>query len=336
MTARTRTALVTGVTGQDGVYLARALLADGFRVIGTASPGSASLPARRPYLEGVEVVEADVRDAAALTRLVDATAPEEVYNLAAFSSVGRSWQEPELTLAVNTDPVEALVAGSVVVAARTGRAPRLFQASSAEVRGGAADSPYARSKAVAEDVVRRAREDHGLHAVCGILYNHESPLRSPGFVTRKITRAAAAIGLGQQDTVTLGNLDVVRDWGFAGEYVDAMRRMLQTDDPVDVPLGTGVAHSLADLLGAAFAAAGVDDPEGRVLQDPSLVRPADTQRFVADPGPARSLLGWTASVTFEELVDHMVAVDTERLRTGVEEDVRYLSRLSRSMVHGEE
>lgn len=324
MTARAPTALVTGVTGQDGVYLARALVADGYRVVGTASPGSASLRSRRPYLDGVEVVELDVREAPAVTGLVEELAPGEVYNLAAFSSVGRSWQEPELTLAVNTKPVEALVAGAVSVGARTGRAPRLFQASSAEVRGGAADSPYARSKAAAEDVVRRAREEHGLHAVSGILYNHESPLRGTGFVTRKITRAAAAIGIGQQDAVTLGNLDVVRDWGFAGEYVDAMRRMLHTDDPVDVPLGTGVAHSLADLLAAAFAAAGIDDVEGRVLRDPALVRPADTRCFVADPGPARALLGWTASVTFAELVEHMVAVDVERLRTGVEEDVGYL------------
>jgi GDPmannose 4,6-dehydratase len=321
---RSGTALVTGVTGQDGVYLARALLADGFRVVGTALPGHSSLRDRRCYLDGVDVVEVDVRDTARVKRLVEETEPHEIYNLAAFSSVGRSWQQPEITHAVNTAPVAALVDGALALGARSGRAPRLFQASSAEVRGGAADSPYARSKAAAEDVVRRARDDHGLYAVCGILYNHESPLRGPDFVTRKITRAAAAIGLGRQDTVTLGNLDVERDWGFAGEYVDAMRRMLHTDDPVDVPVGTGVAHRLADLLALAFAAADVDDVEGRVVQDPALVRPADTQRFVADPSPARERLGWTASVTFEQLVGHMVAVDTERLRSGVDERPYYL------------
>jgi GDPmannose 4,6-dehydratase len=321
---RSGTALVTGVTGQDGVYLARALLADGFRVVGTALPGHASLRDRRGYLVGVDVVEVDVRDTARVKRLVEESEPHEIYNLAGFSSVGRSWQQPELTHAVNTAPVAAMVEGALALGARSGRAPRLFQASSAEVRGGAADSPYARSKAAAEDVVRRARGDHGLHAVCGILYNHESPLRGTEFVTRKITRAAAAIGLGRQDTVTLGNLDVERDWGFAGEYVEAMRRMLHTDDPVDVPVGTGIAHSLADLLALAFAAAGVDDVEGRVVQDPVLVRPADTQRFVADPSPAWERLGWAATVTFEQLVGHMVAVDTERLRSGVDEHPDYL------------
>lgn len=318
---RAGTAVVTGVTGQDGTYLARSLVADGHRVVGVAAPDAAAVG---PYLDGVEVVALDVRDGAALCRLVDETEPDEVYNLAAFSSVGRSWQEPELTHAVNTGPVVTLVDAAVRLRERTGRAPRIFQASSAEVRGGAADSPYARSKAEAEDVVRRAREELGLHAVCGILYNHESPLRTTAFVTRKITRAAAAIALGLEDTVTLGNLDVVRDWGFAGEYVEAMRLMLAADEPADLPIGTGVAHSLDDLLRTAFDAAGVDDPEKRVVQDPALVRPADTARFLADPAPARAALGWQARTTFEQLVTHMVDVDLRRLRTGVEDDPAYL------------
>ena len=322
---RSGTAVVTGVTGQDGVYLARSLRADGLRVVGIAGPGG---PAAAAYLDGVEVVELDVRDGTALRALLEDVAPDEVYNLAAFSSVGRSWEEPELTRAVNTEPVRVILAAARSLRERTGTAPRVFQASSAEVRGTAADSPYAQSKAAAEELVRRSREEDGLFAVCGILYNHESPLRTTAFVTGKITRAAAAIALGEQDTVTLGNLDVRRDWGFAGEYVEAMRLMLAVDTPADLPLGTGVAHSLQDLLQVAFDAAGVDDLEKRVVQDPALVRPADTACFVADPAPARAALGWAATTRFEDLVGHMVDVDLRRLRTGVEHDPAYLWRTS--------
>lgn len=322
---RAGTALVTGVTGQDGAYLARSLVADGRRVVGVARP-DAELAARRVYLDGVEIAELDLRDAAALRDLVAEVEPDEVYNLAAFSSVGRSWDEPELTVAVNQTAVEVLVDALLATRARTGREVRLFQASSAEVGGGAASSPYARSKAAAEEAVRAAREAHGLHASIGRLYIHESPLRPAYFVSRKITRTVAEIALGKQDRLVLGTLDIVRDWGFAGEYVEAMRLMTGLDAPVDLPIGTGRAHTLRDLVSLAFEAAGLGDGSNHLEQDPALVRPADTPVLVADPEPAAAALGWRAETRADQLVAHMVRTDLERLRSGVEEHPSYLQR----------
>ncbi|UUW90065.1 MULTISPECIES: GDP-mannose 4,6-dehydratase [Pimelobacter] len=319
-----RTALVTGVAGQDGVYLARSLRASGRRVVGTVAPGFAPDDPRRTYLDGIDLRPLDVREGAALEALVAEVAPDEVYNLAALSSVGRSWEQPERTAATNAAPVAHLVTALLRLRERGGVEPRLFQASSAEVHGSASDSPYARAKAAADDVVRRAREEHGLFAVCGVLHNHESPLRGAQFVTRKITAAAAEIALGLRESVSLGNLDVQRDWGFAGEYVEAMRLQLAHDEPLDLPIGTGRVHALQDLLERAFTAAGLGAPGDRVVQDPALLRPSDTTVFVADPEPAAAALGWRARVTFAELVDHMVSVDLRRLRTGVPAAVDYL------------
>lgn len=322
MTSASPTALVTGVTGQDGIYLARRLLADGLRVVGVARPGSASGPRVAAYLPGVEVRAADITDGAALRALVADVAPQEIYNLAALSSVGRSWEEPELTRRVNLDTVVDLVDAAHALTA-DGRPVRLFQASSAEVVGQAADSPYARAKADAERVVEKARAE-GLHASYARLYVHESPIRPPGFVFRKITRGAAAIALGRSDELTLGTLDVRRDWGHAAEYVDAFVRMLRRDEPADLPLGTGVDHSLADLVEVAFAAAGVADPWSRIVQDPDLVRPADSKVLRADPEPAAEAIGWRATTSFADLVTRMVEVDLERVRSGVEDDPSYL------------
>jgi GDPmannose 4,6-dehydratase len=316
------TALITGVTGQDGIYLARRLLADGMRVVGLARPGSATGPRVSAYLSGVDVREADLTDAGALRAVVAEVAPEEIYNLAALSSVGRSWQEPELTRLVNLDAVTTLVAAAHDLAA-DGRPVRFFQASSAEVVGQAADSPYARAKADAERVVEKAR-DEGLHACYARLYVHESPVRPPGFVFRKITRGAAEIARERRTDLTLGTLEVRRDWGHAGEYVDAFVRMLRRDEPVDLPLGTGVDHSLADLVEVAFAAAGVADPWAHVVQDPDLVRPADSKVLLADPEPAAAALDWRATTSFAELVTRMVEVDLVRVDTGVEDDPDYL------------
>jgi GDPmannose 4,6-dehydratase len=240
------------------------------------------------------------------------------------SSVGRSWQEPELTTAVNQTAVEVLVDAVRELRDRTGGDARLFQASSAEVSGEASASPYARSKAAAEEVVRDARAA-GLRACVGRLYIHESPLRSLSFVSRKITRAAAEIALGHQDRLVLGNLDVVRDWGFAGDYVEAIRLMVAADEPADLPIGTGRPHGLRDLVERAFVAAGLDSAEGYVEQDPALVRPADTAALVADPEPAAAALGWRAATTFEETIDAMVAADLVRVKSGVEESVGYLA-----------
>lgn len=317
-----RTALVTGVAGQDGIYLARSLLADEVRVVGTVT-GAVDAQPRHGYLAGAELRTLDLRDVAGLRALVADVEPDEVYNLAAVSSVGRSWHEPELTQAVNQTAVEVLVEALLSQRDRTGREVRLFQASSAEVSGDASASPYARSKAAAEEVVHAAR-DKGLVASVGRLYIHESPLRALTFVSRKITRGAAEIALGRSDRLVLGNLDVVRDWGFAGDYVEAIRLMVAADEPVDLPIGTGRPHQLLDLVERAFVAAGLGSAEGYVEQDPSLVRPADTAVLVADPEPAARALGWRATTTFEETIDAMVATDLARLRSGIEESVDYL------------
>ncbi len=317
-------ALVTGITGQDGIYLARHLLAEGWQVVGTCSPGSTGVARAARYVPGARVVPVDLRDGAAMAALLDAEEPDHVYNLAALTSVGRSWSEPDDTAATNGAAVVALLEATVRLRDRVGRDVRFFQASSAEVGGTAADSPYARAKAEAEQAVVARRETDGLFACFAVLHNHESPLRSTAFVTRKITRGAARIAVGTERELVLGNLDVSRDWGFAGEYVDAMHRMLGTDAPVDLPIGTGVAHTLGDLIVAAFAAVGIVDPWPHVRQDPALLRPADTAHIVADPEPAAAALGWRASVGFGELVEHMAQVDLARARSGVEDDADYL------------
>ena len=318
------TALITGVAGQDGIYLARALLAAGHRVVGSVSPVTAGADPRHVYLDGVEVVEVDVRDPSALRGLVAATEPDEVYNLAAVSSVAQSWAEPELTIAVNQGAVEVLAEEVVTLRDRTGRDVRFFQASSAEVSGDATASPYARSKAAAEDVVRALRQERGVPACFARLHIHESPVRAPRFVSRKITSGVAEIALGRRDRLVLGNLDVVLDWGFAGDYVESIRLMASADEPVDLPIGTGRPHSLLELVERAFAAAGIDDPGAHIEQDPALVRPADTAVLVADPEPAAQALGWRAATSFEDLVGRMVAVDLARLRSGVPESPDYL------------
>lgn len=318
------TALVTGIAGQDGIYLARLLRAAGHRVVGTVRPGSDGAERVAAYLPGVEVVAQDLRDATGMSDVVRRWEPDEVYNLAAFSSVGRSWAEPDVARQTNCDAVAALVDAALAAQAATGREVRFFQASSAEVRGAAADSPYAKAKAEAEAIVRDARDHRGLHASIGILHNHESPLRSTAFVTRKITLGAAEISLGRRDHLALGNLDVSRDWGFAGDYVAAIEAMVRGDSPTELTIGTGTAHTLEQLLVTAFSAAGIADPAPYVRQDPELMRPVDAAFLVADPEPAAAALGWRASTSFEDLVTHMVRVDLARLRSGVGDEPAYL------------
>jgi GDPmannose 4,6-dehydratase len=318
-----KTALVTGVAGQDGIYLARRLRDEGLHVVGTVKPGNQDAVRVATYLDGVDVVALDLSDTAGLRGLVASAEPDEVYNLAGMSSVARSWELPEEAFTLNADAVEVLVGAVLALRDRSGKDVRVVQASTAEVVDGA--SPYARSKAAAEEVVRAARDDNGLHACAARLHIHESPLRGPGFVSRKITSGVAEIVLGRRSVLTLGNVDVVRDWGFAGEYVAALRLMAATAEPVDLPIGTGVPHSLGDLVDAAFAAGGIDDPSSHLAQDPALMRPADIPELVADPGPAERVLGWTADVRLESLVRHMVQVDLERLRSGVAESADYLA-----------
>ena len=314
---------MTGVAGQDGIYLARQLRDRGVAVVGTINPRNQASDRFAAYLDDVDVVALDLADAEGLRGLVASRAPDVVFNLAGMSSVARSWERPEEAFTLNADAVEVLVSAVLALRDSTGRDVRFVQASTAEVVEGV--SPYARSKAMAEEVVRAAREESGLHASSARLHIHESPLRPPAFVSRKITSAVAEIALARRSVLTLGNVDVVRDWGFAGEYVAALRLIATSAEPTDLPIGTGVAHTLADLVAAAFAAVGIDDPAPHLAQDPDLLRPADIPVLVADPLPAERALGWRATVGLETLVGHMVRTDIERLRSGVAEAADYLA-----------
>ena len=322
-----RTALITGVAGQDGVLLARLLLSRGYTVVGTRQPG---VPyTLEPYLAGATVVEHDLVDTDGFVELFRAHAPDEVYNLAGFSSVARSWENPALVQRVNAVAVENML--DVL----RGTGARFFQASSAEMFGPDApnpqnedtphkpDNPYAESKSQAHAATVAAR-DAGMFACVGILYNHESPLRDLHFVTRKITRAAAEIGAGLCDEVELGNLDVARDWGAAREYVAAMHASLTHGEPGDYIVATGQTHTLRDLVEAAFDAAGVADGWSHVRQDPDLIRQSEIAARVGDASKARTVLGWEATVPFAALVREMVEVDQRRVATGVEESPDYL------------
>lgn len=317
-----RTALITGVTGQDGIYLARLLADAGAHVVGTVRPGSSAGPRVGAYLTDVTVVELDIRDSAGLAKLLADHAPDEIYNLAAFTSVGASWDTPEAVAAINGAAVTGLLQAVLEHRDAAGRDPRVFHASSGAVGDG---SPYAKAKAAAEAAVIEFRESHGLHACFAKLHNHESPLRGEQFVTRKITQAAARIAGGATEPLTLGNIEVRRDWGFAGDYVDAMRRMVRHDEPVDLEIGTGIDHSLRDLISIAFEAAGIEDAWDHIELDAELMRPTDAPVLVADPAPAQATLGWTASIPFREVIAGMVAADIARLETGVAEDRRYLN-----------
>jgi GDPmannose 4,6-dehydratase len=323
------TALVTGVAGQDGVFLARHLLAEGYRVVGTTQPGVPTT--LRPYLDGVVLEEHDLRDSAGFDRLIATYDPQEIYNLAGFTSVGASWDNRDLVTEVNAVAVESMLG---TLAKRPD--VKFFQASSSEVFGPEATNPqdestphdprnpYAESKSRAHTATVQAR-DAGLFACVGVLYNHESPLRPAQFVTRKITRAAVEIAEGLRDTVTLGALDVSRDWGAARDYVTAMHAAMQHPAPADYVIASGRLHTMSDLLEAAFAAAGIDDPWPHVQQDPALLRKADAPGLSGDAGKAHRDLGWSPSTSFAELVRQMVVVDQQRVRSGVEEDLGYLT-----------
>lgn len=329
------TALITGVAGQDGIYLARHLLGLGYRVVGTLRPGDGSA-GRSCYLVGVETVELDQRDRDGLGDLLESVRPDELYNLAGFTSVGASWGHAELVAETNGMAVLRLLEELVRYQDRHGRAPRFFQPSSSEMFGISDQqpqtegtphhprSPYAASKSFAHHLTVNYRESYGLFTCTGTLYNHESPLRGGQFVTRKISRAVAEIALGRRESLSLGNLDVRRDWGFAGDYARAMHLMLQLDDPQDFVVATGQSRPLSEVLRLAFATIGISDPSPFVHQDPALMRPADVPDLYGDPTKAREQLGWTPGMTFAEVIDHMVRTDIERLESTVEESLSYL------------
>jgi GDPmannose 4,6-dehydratase len=308
-------AFVTGIGGQDGTYLAERLLADGVEVHALAHDAEPL-----PDLSGVELHSGDLTATERVRGLLLDLAPDEVYNLAALSSVARSWEEPDLTGRVNGLAAAALMESALLVQEKQGRAVRFVQASSAEIFGEPDRSPqdettllrpvnpYGAAKAYAHlmvDVYRR-RE---LHAVSAILYNHESPRRPEQFVTRKITSTVAAIAQGRADVLALGNLDARRDWGWAPDYVDAMVRAARAERPTDYVVATGTAHSVRDFAAAAFRRAGIDDWERYVVVDQEFVRPADPTELVGDATRARSVLGWSPTVEFGEIVGRMVDAD---------------------------
>ncbi len=314
-----KTALITGITGQDGSYLAELLLSEGYRVVGMVRRSSSKNYFRIAHLlDRIELVHGDLTDPGSLTRLLVSTRPDEVYNLAAQSFVAASWEEPTCT-----SKITALGVTNVLEAIRTVHPSiRFYQASSSEVFGKAREtpqrettpfhprSPYAVAKAYGHWMTVNYRESFGIFACSGILFNHESPRRGEEFVTRKVTRAVARIKLGLQEKLALGNLSAQRDWGFAGDYVDAMWRMLQQDEPDDYVVATGVSHSVEDLVVAAFARVGLDW-KSHVAVDESLKRPAEVDCLRGDSSRAREKLGWQPRVDFESLVAMMVDHDLE-------------------------
>jgi GDPmannose 4,6-dehydratase len=312
-------AFITGISGQDGSYLSERLLGEGVEVHALFHADDP------PAGTAGEVVlhEGDLTDVAATRALLLDLAPDEVYNLAALSSVAMSWERPDVTAAVNGMGAVALMESAHQVQERTGRPVRFVQASSAEIFGEPAVSPqteatpirpvnpYGAAKAYAHLMVDVYRH-RDLHAVATILYNHESPRRPERFVTRKITSTVAAISEGRADRLVLGNLDARRDWGWAPDYVDAMVRAARAERPADFVVATGVSHSVHDFVAAAFARVGIEDWAGLVATDPEFVRPADPTDLTGDPTRARDLLGWEPTVGFEELVGRMVEADLGR------------------------
>lgn len=315
------TALVTGITGQDASYLAEYLLDRGYRVFGMirgyANPKE---PAVRELLPDVELISADLLDQGSLVSAIEHSEPDEVYNLASISFVPLSWAQPELTAQVTGVGTLRMLEAIRIVGGTTSNSIKFYQASSSEMYGKVREtpqteqtpfhprSPYGVAKAYAHHITVNYRESYGLHAVSGIMFNHESPRRGTEFVTRKISRAIARIKLGKQEKLQLGNLDAKRDWGFAGDYVEMMHLMLQRDEPSDFVIGTGVAHSVQDFVEAASQHAGLNWRD-IVETDPNMMRPAEVDYLIADPSRAKSDLGWTPKVSFEELVSMMVEHD---------------------------
>jgi GDPmannose 4,6-dehydratase len=316
------TALITGITGQDGSYLAEFLLAKGYHVVGIVRRSSTTPYERIAHLvDQVELVSADLLDQTSLTDAVGAASPDEIYNLAAQSFVQTSWTQPVLTGEFTALGVTRILEAMRKAAPKA----RFYQASSSEMFGKVVEtpqnehtpfyprSPYGVAKVYGHWITVNYRESFGLYTVSGILFNHESPRRGLEFVTRKVTDAAARIKLGLATELRLGTLDARRDWGYAGDYVDVMWRMLQQPTPSDFVVGTGKTWSVRELCEAAFESVGLDYRQ-YVVQDPRFMRPAEVDVLVADPTKAGTQLGWSPKVGFRELVSMMVDADLVRHR----------------------
>lgn len=317
-----KSALITGITGQDGLYLAELLLAKGYRVHGVIrGQNNPKLQLVRSVVPDVVLHTGDLMDMTSLLRALQAAQPDEVYNLGAISFVAYSWDNAILTSQVTGQGVLNLLEALRVFADGDLGRVRFYQASSSEMFGKVQEvpqrestllwprSPYGVSKVFGHYMTINYRESYGLHASSGILFNHESPRRGIEFVTRKVSQSVARIKLGLQDGIVMGNLDARRDWGFAGDYVQAMWLMLQQDQPDDYVICTGETHSIRDLLATAFSHVGIENWEPLVTQDPRFIRPAEVDLLQGDCSKARDRLGWAPTVDFRQLVAMMVDYD---------------------------
>ncbi|CAN5214752.1 GDP-mannose 4,6-dehydratase [soil metagenome] len=315
-------ALITGITGQDGLYLSELLLAKGYEVFGLMrGQNNPKLALLQSVVPDVKILTGDLTDLSSLLRALNAAEPDEFYNLGAISFVAYSWENAHLTSEVTGMGVLNALEAVRLYEATAAKSVRFYQASSSEMFGKVQQvpqnehtllwprSPYGVAKVYGHYMTINYRESYGMHASSGVLFNHESPRRGPEFVTRKVSQAVARISLGLQTGLTLGNLDAQRDWGFAGDYVEAMWLMLQQDQADDYVISTGETHSIRELLDVAFGAAGITDWGALVTQDPRFIRPAEVDLLVGDSTKAREKLGWVPRVGFKELVTMMVGSD---------------------------
>jgi GDPmannose 4,6-dehydratase len=327
MSAR-RKALITGITGQDGSYLAELLLERGYEVHGMVRRGSTEKFDRIEHIrDRITLHQGDLLDQRSLVDAMRASEPQEIYNLAAMSFVAVSWIQPTLTAEFTGTGVTRMLEAMREVCPQA----RFYQASSSEMFGKVLEvpqtektpfyprSPYGVAKAYGHFITVNYRESYDLHATSGILFNHESERRGLEFVTRKVTWHAAAIKLGIKDELRLGNLDAERDWGYAKDYVEAMWLMLQREEPEDYVIATGEAHSVRECCQVAFDEAGLGDFERYVTIDPAFVRPAEVDHLIGSPAKAERDLGWKPETTFEELIRLMTRADLELLRDGTRE-----------------
>src|SRR5581483_4601232 len=314
-------ALITGIDGQDGRYLAELLIAKGYETFGMIrGQNNPRGQIVRDEIPAVELIEGDLQDLSSLIAVVEQVQPDEVYNLGAVSFVALSFRQPELTADITGLGVLRMLEAIRLVGGQNSTM-RFYQASSSEMFGKVREtpqneatpfhprSPYGVAKVFGHSMTVNYRESYGLHASSGICFNHEGPRRGLEFVTRKITNGIARIKLGLQDSITLGNLDAARDWGYAGDYVEAMFLMLQQDEPGDYVIATGETHTVKELLDVAFHCAGFDDWERYVRRDPRFERPAEVDLLMGDATNARTRLGWKPKVTFEDLVRMMYEAD---------------------------
>lgn len=320
-----KSAFVTGMTGQDGPYLAKLLLDKGYKVYGLVKRYSNPNLSNLEYLgieDDIELITGDITDDANMNHLIKTIKPSEFYNLAAQSFVGASWDMNKVTTEVNAiGPLNILNAIKM-----HNPTTRFYQASTSEMFGNSTTefqsedtpftprSPYGVAKLYAHWITVNFRESYSLHASNGILFNHESPIRGKEFVTRKITDGVARIKLGLADKITLGNLDAKRDWGYAGDFVEAMWLMLQQDEPGDYVVATGLQHSIRDVLEIAFSEVGINDWEDLIESDPRFKRPAELHCLLGDCAKAKEKLGWKNKTTFEDMIKMMTRADIERLQ----------------------